>query len=66
MSPEFAPLQLTLVDRFVRLGVGTHVEGVHHLTNFQRRLGLGRRTSAAPESWRKGGEKLVQLHELFW
>jgi hypothetical protein len=32
---------LTLVDRFVQLGIGTHAEGVHQLTNFQRRLGLG-------------------------
>ena len=41
MSPEFASLQLTLVDRFVQLGIGSLAEGVHQLTNFQRRLGLG-------------------------
>jgi hypothetical protein len=41
MSPEFASLQLMLVDRFVQLGIGTHADGVHQLTNFQRRLGIG-------------------------
>jgi hypothetical protein len=41
MSPEFASLQLTLVDRFVQLGFGSHADGVHQLTNFQRRLGIG-------------------------
>ncbi len=41
MSSEFASLQLTLVDRFVALGLGTYAAGVHQLTNFQRRLGLG-------------------------
>lgn len=48
MSPEFASLQLKLVDRFVQLGIGTHAEGVHQLTNFQRRLGL--RTPTDPPS----------------
>jgi hypothetical protein len=37
MSPEFASLQLKLVDRFVQLGFGSHANGVHQLTNFQRR-----------------------------
>ncbi len=41
LSPDFASLQLNLVDRFVELGLGTHADGVHRLTNFQRRLGLG-------------------------
>jgi hypothetical protein len=41
MSSDFASLQLILVDRFVQLGMGTHADGVHRLTNFQRRLGLG-------------------------
>ena len=41
MSPEFASLQLTLVDRFVQLGLGSPALGVHQLTNFQRRLGVG-------------------------
>ncbi len=41
MSPEFAALQLDLVDRFVALELGTCSEGVHALTNFKRRLGLG-------------------------
>ena len=41
MSPEFAALQLTMVDRFVELGLGTYSDGVHQLTNFKRRLGLG-------------------------
>ena len=41
MSPEFASLQLTLVDRFVQLGIGSQADGVHQLTNFQRRLGIG-------------------------
>lgn len=45
MSPEFASLQLLLVDRFVQLGIGAHAEGVHQLTNFQRRLELGVPTS---------------------
>jgi hypothetical protein len=41
MSHEFASLQLTLVDRFVELGIGSQADGVHQLTNFQRRLGIG-------------------------
>ena len=41
MSHDFASLQLALVDRFVELGAGTYDEGVHRLTNLQRRLGLG-------------------------
>jgi hypothetical protein len=41
MSPEFASLQLALVDRFVQLGIGSQADGVHQLTNFQRRFGLG-------------------------
>ena len=41
MSAEFASLQLTLVERSVALGLGTHADGVQQLTNFQRRLGLG-------------------------
>ena len=34
-------MQLSLVDRFVQLGLGTHADGVDQLTNFQRRLGIG-------------------------
>jgi hypothetical protein len=45
MSPEFASVQLTLVDRFVALDLGTCADGVHQLTNFQRRLGLGTPTN---------------------
>lgn len=41
MSYEFASLQLTLVDRFVELGLDSYSNAVHRLTNFQRRLGLG-------------------------
>jgi hypothetical protein len=41
MSSEFASLQLALVDRFVQLGIGSQADGVHQLTNFQRRFGLG-------------------------
>lgn len=41
MSAEFASLQLTLVDRFVELGLGGHADGIDQLTNFQRRLGIG-------------------------
>jgi hypothetical protein len=41
LSTEFVSLQLLLVDRFVELGLGTQADGVHRLTNFQRRLGLG-------------------------
>lgn len=51
MSPDFASLQLTLVDRFVELGFGSISDGVHGLTNFQRRLGIGSPSdpSANPE-----------------
>jgi hypothetical protein len=47
LSPEFASLQLTLVDRFVQLGMGTYGDGLHQLTNLQRRLGLGTPTDPA-------------------
>lgn len=40
MSPEFASLQLRLVEQFADLGLGTLTEGVDRLTNFRRRLGL--------------------------
>lgn len=41
LTPEVAALQLSLVDRFTELGLGTRSQGVHRLTNFHRRLGLG-------------------------
>ncbi len=50
MSHEFASLQLTLVDRYVELGLGTYAEGLNRLTNFQRRLGLGAPTEPASNS----------------
>ena len=45
MSPPlksgFVSLQLAFAERFSELGLGTISEGVHRLTNIQRRLGLG-------------------------
>ena len=59
MSPEFASLQLTLVERFVELGLGTLSDGVHQLTNFQRRLGIGTPTDPpGNEMWIDLLEKL--------
>lgn len=59
MSPEFASLQLTLVERFVELGLGTLSDGVHQLTNFQRRLGIGTPTDPSTnQTWIDLLEKL--------
>jgi hypothetical protein len=59
MSPEFASLQLILVERFVQLGLGTLSDGVHQLTNFQRRLGIGTPTDPSTnQMWIELLEKL--------
>ena len=59
MSADFASLQLQLVDRFVELGLGSYSDGVHRLTNFQRRLGRGQPTD--PASNRVWIDLLTQL-----
>lgn len=50
LSVGFASLQLALVDRFVELGAGSFADGVHRLTNIQRRLGLGSPTDPPTNS----------------
>lgn len=46
MSPDFASLQLRMVDRFVELGLVSYQHGVDQLTNLQRRLGIGSPTDS--------------------
>lgn len=62
ISPDFVALQLALVDRFVGLGRGSWSEGVHQLTNLQRRLGLGEPTD--PPSGHAWIDLLDRLDQL--
>lgn len=62
LSPGFISLQLALVDRFVDIGAGSRIDGVHRFTNLQRRLGLGAATD--PPSNQTWIDLMAQLDSL--